>query len=335
MRSDGRARVVFLCAAGPEIGGGHVMRSLTLARALERKGAACAFEAGPEVTPLLDRFAPEMARTSDAFGADAVVVDSYAAEAEGDRALAAGGAVVAAIDDLADRRREVALLIDPSFVREPDAYAGLLPDGARLLLGPEYALVRAEFGAARARALARRDGREARRGLVSLGLTDVGGVTGVAVDALAPAASGMVLDVVVGAAAPSLPALQRRGAAGLVLHVATTAMAELMTAADLAVGAGGGTAWERACLGLPAVTVILADNQRPQARVMDATGLTLAVERDGPDFEGRLRAAWSRLAGDAGLRTQMGARLAGLCDGRGAERAADALLALIRERRGG
>ncbi len=39
-------------------------------------------------------------------------------------------------------------------------------------------------------------------------------------------------------------------------------MAQLMADSDLAIGAAGATSWERCCLGLPTVMVVLADNQR-------------------------------------------------------------------------
>ena len=38
-------------------------------------------------------------------------------------------------------------------------------------------------------------------------------------------------------------------------------MAELMNAADLALGAGGTTTWERLALGLPSIVTAIADNQ--------------------------------------------------------------------------
>ena len=103
-------------------------------------------------------------------------------------------------------------------------------------------------------------------------------------------------------------------------------MARLMSEADLAIGAGGSSLWERACLGLPGVTLILADNQRDLALRMAADGLTLAVEAGAPGWKGQLTATVSALARDAAQRSDMSARLAALCDGLGAERAAEAML---------
>ena len=97
-------------------------------------------------------------------------------------------------------------------------------------------------------------------------------VTSRAVDGLGAIAAPV--DVVVGAAYPHLD-----GAGAIVarqpgtrLHVNTDAMAELMDAADLAVGAASSASWERCALGLPAVLVTLADNQVDAQRLLVEAG---------------------------------------------------------------
>ena len=49
-------RILFFADAGPEVGGGHVMRCLTLARALADRGAECAFVESRASAPILRRF---------------------------------------------------------------------------------------------------------------------------------------------------------------------------------------------------------------------------------------------------------------------------------------
>lgn len=339
-------RILAFPDCGPRIGGGHVMRCLTLARALADRGCAVAFAANPMAQGVLEAFgsrdltvyplsddlaeaAPHAAAWADAFRADWVLLDHYRLSPAEEAALK-GPRRLAVLDDLADRPRAADLVVNPGYGSLPGNYAGLVPDGARVLAGPQYALVRPEFAAHREQALKRRrEGGHLKHVLIALGLTDVEGITGRVVRALKPHLPGLILDVVVGDQASSLPALREAAKTdcGLRLHVDSHAMAELMSQADLAVGAGGSSVWERATLGLPSVTLILADNQRAMAEAMAQVGLTLAVDALAPDFEARLVAAVRRVVDDAALRRWLFEAPCHACDGLGAGRVADAMLA--------
>jgi UDP-2,4-diacetamido-2,4,6-trideoxy-beta-L-altropyranose hydrolase len=320
MIPSGASRILFICDAGAAIGGGHVMRCLTLAGALRAKGASVAFLATSETAPTLDAFAPaEVGRAAAGEGGfDAVVVDHYRLSLDDEAALCGLGGRLVAIEDLGRPHPAAALVIDPGGLE-----------------GPGYQLVRPEFSFLRPAALDRREegarrGGETQRALVSLGLTDVGGITGRAVAALLPVLEGVALDVVVGASAPSLPILRSLAAEGRIdLHIQTDLMAELIAEADIGVGAGGSSLWERACLGLPSVSLILADNQRDLTMKLDERGATLALDARWPGFEARLAAAFGRLRRDAGLRARLGETSAALCDGQGAGRAAERVLQAV------
>lgn len=324
-------RIVFVCAAGPRVGGGHVMRSLTLAQALEARGAACAFLASPEVRRVLDAFAPDIARVETADGADAVVFDSYALSADDHRAIA-GGRPALVLDDLADRPLAADLVLDSGPARKAEDYDGLVPPGAQLLLGPAYAPVRPAFAALREAALARRAARPpVGLILVSLGLTDVGGITGQVVDLLAPLVGEARLDIVVGGGAPSLPRLRALAAEDprLSLHVDTPRMADLALEADLAVGAGGSTTWERCVLALPTLTLVLADNQVETAKVLETAGVTPCLNVHAPDFAAAFAREVGSLLTDADRRAALSTASAAVCDGLGADRAAERFLAAL------
>lgn len=325
------SRILFVCAAGPSVGGGHVMRSLTLARALQAAGATCAFQASPEVGAVLDAFAPDMARAQDDAGFDAIVFDHYGLGADDHRALAKGRPALA-LDDLADRPLAADLVLDSGPARKAEDYAGLIPSHAQLLLGPSYAPVRPAFAALRETALARRGEQPSvRRILVSLGLTDVGGITARVVGLLRPLIGEAVLDVVVGGGAPSLPALRVLAEQDprLVLHIDAQDMPRLTLEADLAVGAGGSTTWERCVLALPTVALILADNQAPAARALEAAGVAPCLDVAAPDFEAAFAREVSDLLENADRRAALSAASAGVCDGLGAARVAAAFLAII------
>jgi UDP-2,4-diacetamido-2,4,6-trideoxy-beta-L-altropyranose hydrolase len=70
---------------------------------------------------------------------------------------------------------------------------------------------------------------------------------------LEKADGGDALDVVLGSGAPSLPWLLGAGPTDprLDLHIDTQDMPRLTLEADLAIGAGGSTSWERSVLALP------------------------------------------------------------------------------------
>ena len=330
-------RILFVVDGGPSVGGGHVMRSLTLAKALEAQGAETLFVGPPAIAAILDAFAPGAARIPAAdVGAtamgetfDAVVFDHYGLSEPDHRAIAQGRPVLV-IDDLADRPLGADLVLDSGPGRKAQDYLGLTPETARLLLGPEFAPVRPEFAALREPALAWR-GEPVQRILVAMGLTDVGGVTSRIVERIRPRAQDLGLDIVLGSAAPSLPGLTKvaRRDSRLALHVDTPHMARLTAEADIGIGAPGSSTWERCVVGLPSVLVILADNQRPAARAMAERGAALVADLADPTFDAAFDRALTRLLRDAELRRELARRSAELCDGLGAGRAAQALLALI------
>lgn len=341
---SGVPRILFVADAGPEVGGGHVMRSLTLAGALQAHGAACTFMSPPAVETILETYAPATARlitdstrpealfmAAQAASFDAIVFDHYGLAQPDHRAMAQGRPAMV-IDDLANRPLGADLVLDSGPQRTAEDYAVLVPDGARLLLGAAYAPVRPEFAALRGSALAHRQG-PVRRILVSFGLTDVGGITSQVVDRLRPRMNEAVLDIVLGAAAPSRPGLEKmaRRDSRLNLHIDATDMARLTADADIGVGAAGSATWERCTLGLPSVILVLADNQRAPAKAMADAGAALVVEPGTPGYEAAFDRAVTRLMIDAALRDQMTRRSAETCDGMGAGRAADAFLQMIRD----
>ena len=55
-------------------------------------------------------------------------------------------------------------------------------------------------------------------------------------------------------------------------------MAQRMVASDLIIGAAGSTSWERCCLGVPTIMVVLAENQKPSALALQLSGSVTLIE---------------------------------------------------------
>jgi UDP-2,4-diacetamido-2,4,6-trideoxy-beta-L-altropyranose hydrolase len=333
-------QIAFRAAASPSIGGGHVVRSVAIANALRAAGAACTFfvnEDAMKAVPLLaqsghgliatpqdNEAAVALAKTQTRF--DWLVVDDYSLAAAQEIPWRAVAKNILVVDDLADRVHDCDMLLDSNPGRGTQDYSRLVPAAARLLLGGAYAPLRAEFALSRATALARRAATtRPERLLVSFGLVDPGGITAQAVSAVAAALPGLAMDVVLGPFSQSRAKIEAAAYPQVTLHVAPPSMSDLMIASDIALGAGGSTAWERACLGLPAIAVVLAENQRGFAHDLATRGVLFAVE-ETPDLWKTVVRDLSVLIDDKSVWQKMSRAAATACDGLGAQHIVQAML---------
>lgn len=288
-------KVLIRCDASTRIGSGHVIRCLTLADGLARKGArvvfACLRQPG-DLTQLIEQRGYEVHHLGDGLlsweddaertatlaadcgGVSWLVVDHYRLDARFESRLQQQGLRILVLDDLADRHHDCDLLLDQNLCRDMEhRYDGLLPAACRTLLGPSYALLRPEFLQAR-RELQERKG-DFKRLLISFGGADPTNETAKTLVALGFLGNhGLLLDVVVGASNPHAISLQADCAAlpGCSFHTQIDTMAAIMSRADLAVGSGGATTWERCFLGLPSLVVVVARNQLLLTEAVTAAG---------------------------------------------------------------
>ena len=282
--------------------------------------------AGVEEDALLTRSALETLR------ADVVVVDHYGLGAEWEASIGRSGTPVVVIDDLADRVHACALLIDANPLGA-GRYAELVAPGTRLLTGPSYALIDPTL--ARLDPPARRATPVARL-LVSLG----GGSTVGALERLLPAVGDprlreVAVDVVVGddgaatGVAEACAALRSPTDAPIRVHGWVPVLPDLMRTADLCLGAGGISTWERMRLGVPSAVVAVAENQESTSVALDREGLIRYAGR----LEGLTATSVADLlvdlAGDTAAKSDMARRGPEVVDGAGAERCAREILALL------
>lgn len=295
-----------------QIGSGHVMRCLTLADELRARGAVISFvcreHPGHQIALIeckdyeVERLKPvdfeftsstddlahaawlgvpweqDAVETLAALGdarPDWLINDHYAIDHRWEKKLRPHVGKIMVIDDLADRPHDCDLLLDQNLYQGMETrYDNIVPDFCKKLLGPKYALLRPEFAAAR-KSLRVRDG-QIRRILVFFGGMDSTNETEKTLQTL----SGITdrkfdVDVVVGGGNLHKEKILSFCTARETFHYHCQVdnIAELLSEADLAIGAGGSSTWERCALGVPSIITVLADNQRELAETAALNGL--------------------------------------------------------------
>jgi len=323
----------FRIATDPSFGGGHVARAVALAggmaagsgdqvvfftdpanecpAAVSAAGIRCRAEAAPEAIVEIC----EAGRRGDI---GAIICDSYAVPETAVGKLA-GELPVAVFRDGGRRGPEhTSIDIHPGAEGLPGVIAG-----------PEFAPLDPAFG--RANAICARgaaiDETKQPRVLIAFGLRDSSGMAGNALEALLEYRPALSLTVATSAQSPTFDRLAALAARSPAVRLVADApdMVPLYAGADIAVGAPGGSQFERACCGLPTVLLAQSERQRPLVAAWAASAAARHAQR--PED---LPAQIAGLLENKDVVSQMSRRASGLVDGRGALR----LAAALRERVG-
>lgn len=292
--------------ANLHIGRGHLARCMTLAAHLREEGATVRFICRHDPIPraaLLTRngfevdWLPDL-RASETNGdwpsgdaehtcavlaaqetlIDWLIVDHYGLADAWEQAVRPWVGRLMVIDDLANRTHDCDLLLDQTYGADAGRYAGLIPPSCRTLLGSDYALLRPEFAAERARLEDRSSLSNSARSFavhVFFGSGDPLNHTTRYSEWLLEAFPQLIVRAAVGpefAASEDLEELQRRFPQRFDWERGVTDMARHMAVCQVAVGAPGVATWERACLGLPAAYLAIASNQVAILRQLAAGG---------------------------------------------------------------
>jgi UDP-2,4-diacetamido-2,4,6-trideoxy-beta-L-altropyranose hydrolase len=332
--------------AGLAIGTGHVMRCLALAQAWQDAGGDAIF-ALAEATPAVEERlrgegfevlraavgvgkatpadAEKTAQLAHQHGASWVVVDGYEFGAEYQASLKNRGLRVLFIDDNGHAGHYAADLVLNQNAHASEALYPSREASTRLLLGPRYAMLRREFTSWRG--WNREIPAVARRVVVTMGGSDPDNITERVLRAIL-AEPSLHATVVAGGSNPHLSQLRKlvAGAKGHVQLVENAAhMPELMAQADVAISGAGTTSLEMCFLGLPALLIVLADNQRPVAGELNRRGAAINLGEGAELRPAKLSPCLAQLVNSQSARRAMSERGRELVDGHGAERVVRAL----------
>ncbi|MEZ2377297.1 UDP-2,4-diacetamido-2,4,6-trideoxy-beta-L-altropyranose hydrolase [Enterobacter sp. RCC_40] len=211
-------KIAFRVDASLSIGSGHVVRCLTLADALRKKGAHCVFitkahpgnlieliksrsfdvfiiptgpDSGEEYiqnekfwlggTQRDDAIKSIDLCKSNNFTPDAMITDHYSLDDSWEKIFQSHfpEAKIIVIDDLCNRKHECYLLIDSTLERQSVEYKPFVSSECILLMGTDYALLREDFAQLRSLAYEKRKNiASPRKVLITMGGVDINNITG-------------------------------------------------------------------------------------------------------------------------------------------------------------
>jgi UDP-2,4-diacetamido-2,4,6-trideoxy-beta-L-altropyranose hydrolase len=321
MTSFAEIRVVFRAAAGPRRGFGHMVRCLSLARALgvrplmSVRGGARVREAALALgADVLEDDGP---RALAGLRPDVVVIDDPVASDALRWMVAARrvGALVVTVHDLGLGARGADLVIDGSITHNAPRSSG-----RRALTGAKFAVLDPRI------AETRRPAAVSHRVLIALG----GGPHADLAEGIAAAivASDAHADVRIagGFLSPPRPVHPR------IRWVRPRGLASQLAKAKIAIVGGGVSLYEAAAMGVPAVGVPVVKSQVPTVLAFERRGAALGVKFAAPVQTTATKAL--ALLNDREQLSELSRRSRALVDGRGAFRAAAAVVALASEQRG-
>ncbi|PKH10362.1 UDP-2,4-diacetamido-2,4,6-trideoxy-beta-L-altropyranose hydrolase [Planomicrobium sp. MB-3u-38] len=301
-------KIVIRTDASNVIGSGHVMRCLTLANQLKNVGFTIIFicrkfpgnsishirNQGFLVEELQDYGAKDhwswikenweldAEETQNAIlrfntPVSMIIIDHYSIDSKWEKRIRQHAKKIMVVDDLADRPHDCDLLLDQNYyINMQDRYDTLLPEACTKLLGPNYVLLREEFLCSNIKEISRNG--NIKRILIFFGGSDPTGETLKTLKSLSNLnMTEVYLDVVVGESNPQKLKIHNfcRKIPTITFHLQVNNMAELMVQADLAIGAGGSTMWERCILALPSMSIIVANNQKELVEAVAIAGATV------------------------------------------------------------
>jgi len=349
-------RLLVRCDASESIGVGHLSRCLTLGRAFTQAGVEVAFamvspspamqqwvESSRFPIHELDPMPPDRDLTATLGllqdgNYDFCIVDGYHFTEAYINELAQHGVWVCYMDDMINYFYATQAVFNQNFYSPAELYRrAAFTD---LLLGPRFALLQKQF--TRLRNPRQVMAEKVRRVLVTMGGADPTAETEKVIVGLEQVADfgRLEIRVVVGQANPRGEAIRCRLSDSGLKHVYTVLesvsnMAEEMLAADIAISASGTTCMELICMGLPALVIMVVDNQMLIGPELGRRGLAVNLGWHAKVTPELIAAEFTKLAGDAGRRSEMSRCGMQAVDGLGGGRAVEAMLGSYRKYKAG
>ncbi len=333
-------RAIVYANGSSSIGLGHVMRTLAISNELKKRGFVVEYitdKSDDTAVRLIksfgfnvmvkDNILDFISKTkTQAFKYDAAIVDSYDINEYELNGFYNISNKVVYIDDLAVfKEYNIDILINTSIDALNIDYFGV----SKKLLGPKYAIIRDEFRNVEYKT----PGLDVEKIMITLGGGDVSNITKDILDALIENYHNIEYCVVLGNSYRYKDLmLQNYKQANINFYTDVRNMKDVMVDNDLAISAGGNTLYELCACGIPAIAVIIADNQKGfVGGIHKKTGLPFIdlTEAGFADAKNNFLAVLNKTLKDHSIRERVSREMFQLVDGEGCSRIADEIISLF------
>ena len=337
-------KIYFRCDSSSDIGSGHVIRCLTLANFLKKKGLFTTFICKETEGNLFDVIlkhnhnlvvlsnnkkniweddAQEIIDKIKDFNSskDWMVVDHYFLNKDWETRISSKLYKLFIIDDLCDRPHYGNILLNQNYLPGiRSQYKKILSSKTKILLGPKYALLSPEYKATR-KLIKINKKKKLQRVFIFFGASDDKEQTIKCLSILSKLNFKLLkIDIVIGLANKKKKLIEEitDKIDNATLHVQIPSLCNLMKNADLYLGSGGTTTWERCCLGLPSIVISTSGNQVRQNEYLFKKGVIKYLGKAESVSEENIRTALLMFA-EGYDSTKMSKKALKITNGNGAE----------------
>lgn len=340
----------FRVDASKEIGHGHLIRCLTLANELKKSSIKCLFIAnklnyflearvlsmGHEIYNLPSSYTHKFSWEKDALFTQEIlqkykiswlIVDHYLIDKKWETIQRKNCKNIMVIDDLVNREHECDLLLDQNFGRKNLDYYNMVPKSATVISGLNFSLIGEEFLKIRDKFMPDRNFRSLKNILITMGGSDPRNLTTMALKEIAKTNlnSSSIISVILQKNSQNISdvksVLTKNFPFKSNLFFDVSDMSKILVGQDLIIGAMGISLWERCCLGIPSISMVVEDSQDAVAKKLHHSGASIVVNRSYSDGF-TIQSAIGYFASSENLK-HTSKIAASLVDGQGAKRVVD------------
>jgi len=313
-----------------EVGAGHIMRCLSIAKALEDKLHTVHFIIDSNTLKwkkyltdcgISNSFVNEVEFIDcEFFGC---IIDGYQFNQSDYKHWKMRCKHLVVIDDYGDAPDYSSVIISPSLQSHP-----LSKKPIKILLGSSYALLSQEYAINR---IKKYNSSRVKTVLVSCGIRDGNNYNALSLKLLQQVKYQGSAIVAVGPDAPHIKTLKDKlSEYDFHAKIVTSAdgLYEILKNVDLVIGSGGVSLLERMSLGIPSLTFITADNQTTQVLMAEAIGGTVSARLDDKLGSSEVLIVLDDLLNNKKYRDSMSKNAKNYIDGQGVWRVVNELVTL-------